>query len=488
MTLLPSSAHPLTIERAGRSSPMILIRMAVAVIVELRPIATAFAAGGPVLKQRRGRQRRNSHARRPDRRRAAGRRDEPLFRAPALGETGTIQVARIIEAARLSASSRVDTGARTQVVVTRAARRITAAEIEAAVKRTLAAQHGTDAPAAVDHLRRPGAGIDGRTRFPAAAVGDRPHLRPSQPPRRGRCGRGSRHAPRRRESAARRSTQVEVAVLTRPLARGEAAQASDFAVEKRVRETLPADVQVDAHDLAGRVARRALHAGCGGALRRPGAARDRLPRRHRHHRLRGTRHHADPARPSLRGGRRRGHDRGRQSAVEEDPARPSHRARQGFGQRAADRPHGSPRSPPPSHERASSRKNRHVVPSASPFPGRGRRPGRAPPRRLRRRRPARRSRQAPCPVGHRGPDRAARLQAGAHADAQPAAGRLRVELAVAAGLARLLQGPARAAGRRSRHGPGQGHRPGADQQYHQPLAQERRSHGVRGPLRRRDAS
>ena len=64
-------------------------------------------------------------------------------------------------------------------------------------------------------------------------------------------------------------------------------------------------------------------------------------------------------------------------------------------------------------------------------------------RRLRGRRPPRRGRPAAGPVVDRGPDGAAGLQARAHADAQPAAGGLRVELAVAAGLARLLQGPAR---------------------------------------------
>jgi flagella basal body P-ring formation protein FlgA len=271
MTLLPSSAHPLTIERAGRLSPMILIRVAVAVIISFVLIATAFAAGGPVLK--------SDVVVNAETLTLAdliegvppAAATKPLFRAPALGESGTVQVARILDAARALGVVAVDTGARTQVVVTRAARRVTAAEIEAAVKRTLAAQHGTDAqglsitfdgpvpaltvapdfqgPLSVTDLT-----YDRRSRRVAAVVA---------------AAAGTSKGARVSGAAL---TQVEVAVLTRPLARGEAAQASDFALEKRVRETLPADVQVDAHDLAGRVARRALHAGAvvrSGDLARP---------------------------------------------------------------------------------------------------------------------------------------------------------------------------------------------------------------------------
>ena len=60
------------------------------------------------------------------------------FRAPGLGETGTIQVTRVVEAARAAGivreTSDLDNQGFAQVVVTRAARRITAADIEIAVK------------------------------------------------------------------------------------------------------------------------------------------------------------------------------------------------------------------------------------------------------------------------------------------------------------------------------------------------------------------
>jgi flagella basal body P-ring formation protein FlgA len=73
----------------------------------------------------------------------------PAFRAPALGETGTIQVARIVEAARAAGILRegvvLASQGFAQVVVTRAARRIIAADLEAAVKTGLQERFGVDA-------------------------------------------------------------------------------------------------------------------------------------------------------------------------------------------------------------------------------------------------------------------------------------------------------------------------------------------------------
>ena len=75
----------------------------------------------------------------------------PAFRAPALGETGTIQVARIVEAARgagiITAASELEGAGQAQVVVTRAARRVLASDIEEAVKTGLQERYGVDARA-----------------------------------------------------------------------------------------------------------------------------------------------------------------------------------------------------------------------------------------------------------------------------------------------------------------------------------------------------
>ena len=81
-------------------------------------------------------------------------------------------------------------------------------------------------------------------------------------------------------------------------------------------------------------------------------------------------------------------------------------------------------------------------------------------RRLRGLRPPQEHRRAAAALRDRQSDRAARLQAGADADAGAAARLLQSEFAVAQRLARLLQGPARAPGRRHPHRAGQHHRQG----------------------------
>lgn len=75
----------------------------------------------------------------------------PAFRAPALGETGTIQVARIVEAALaagiIRTAGEIESHGSAQVVVTRAARRISASDIEEAVRVGLQERYGVDARA-----------------------------------------------------------------------------------------------------------------------------------------------------------------------------------------------------------------------------------------------------------------------------------------------------------------------------------------------------
>jgi flagella basal body P-ring formation protein FlgA len=187
----------------------------------------------------------------------------PLFRAPALGQSGTIQARRILEAARPLGLSAIETGGRTQVTVTRAARRIATTEIEAALKRALETQHGVEARALSINFDGPAPTLmvapdtqgqvtieelayDRRNRRISALVWVGPQ-------------------PTERKASVRIAgvamEYVEVAVLTRALGRGETAQAADFMVEKRAKDTLPADVQSDTQTLTGRVARRALPVG-----------------------------------------------------------------------------------------------------------------------------------------------------------------------------------------------------------------------------------
>jgi flagella basal body P-ring formation protein FlgA len=70
----------------------------------------------------------------------------PIFRAPDLGETGSVPVVRVIDALRGHHLIGLDTRGLSEVAVTRAARAITAKEIEANVLRVLAGRYGLPDP------------------------------------------------------------------------------------------------------------------------------------------------------------------------------------------------------------------------------------------------------------------------------------------------------------------------------------------------------
>jgi flagella basal body P-ring formation protein FlgA len=186
----------------------------------------------------------------------------PLFRAPALGESGTIQVKRIVDAATGLGIKKVETAGRIQINVTRAARRIGPAEIETAVKAQLETQHGIDvrplsvvfegtpvllvapdvkAPVTVEEVV-----YDRRTRRVSAFIAISPN-------------------PGERRASARINGSlvelVQVPVLGRTLNRGEIVQASDLTFDRRVREAVPQDVEPEDAVLVGRIARRSLPAG-----------------------------------------------------------------------------------------------------------------------------------------------------------------------------------------------------------------------------------
>ena len=194
--------------------------------------------------------RRRSHARRSRRRSHLARpAAPPLFRALRSALSGTIPGEahrRCRYAARLGdhrGSRR--TGA---AVGPRHARRPpdrTVAEIEVAFKRTLETQAGRrSAPRFHSCSRIPALLVapDLKTPLTVEDFG----LRPAQPARLGAgVGRSeSGRAPRLDACAATVVEIVEVAVLNRALARGEAVQASDVALERRA-ESVPQDAQSD---------------------------------------------------------------------------------------------------------------------------------------------------------------------------------------------------------------------------------------------------
>ncbi len=182
----------------------------------------------------------------------------PLFRAPALGATGTVQTRRIADAIDKLDLGPVETGGRIQIQVQRAARRVGQVEIEAALKRALEAAHGLDAKAL--SVRLDGEAqllvpleLDGRAEAQDVSYDPRSHRIA------GLIVLGARQA------SLRVSGQVielrEVAVLTRSVNRGESLAATDLAIERRPRDSLGTEAFGTAANAAGQVAQRGLSAG-----------------------------------------------------------------------------------------------------------------------------------------------------------------------------------------------------------------------------------
>lgn len=191
----------------------------------------------------------------------------PAFRAPALGDTGTIQVARIVDAAvkhgLLRDAQDLDSQGVAQVVVTRAARRITGLDVEAAVKSALLERFGFDgrafallldggAPSVVVEPELTGdlAALDlnydartrrvtGRLTMPGSAA---TRLKPVR-------------------VSGQLVETAEVVVPLRTIARGETLRPSDVTIERRPRDAQFNDVLGEMKAAIGKVAKRTLVAG-----------------------------------------------------------------------------------------------------------------------------------------------------------------------------------------------------------------------------------
>jgi flagella basal body P-ring formation protein FlgA len=191
----------------------------------------------------------------------------PAFRAPALGDTGTIQVTRIVDAAvkhgLLRDAQELDSQGVAQVVVTRAARRITGLDVEAAVKSALLERFGFDgrafallldggAPSVVVEPELTGdlAALDlnydartrrvtGRLTMPGSAA---TRLKPVR-------------------VSGQLVETAEVVVPLRTIARGETLKAGDVTIERRPRDAQFNDVLGEMKAAVGKVAKRALVAG-----------------------------------------------------------------------------------------------------------------------------------------------------------------------------------------------------------------------------------
>lgn len=189
------------------------------------------------------------------------------FRAPALGETGTIQVARIVEAARAAGivreASELQSQGFAQVVVTRTARRITAMDLEAAVKTGLQERFGVDARIFALSIDggAPGIAVEPELTGDVAVV----DLSFDARSRRLQARLAVPGSTAMRLKPLRISGQLvetmEVVVPKRLIARGETLGKDDVTVERRPRDGQGGEIIGDVRAAIDKVARRALLAG-----------------------------------------------------------------------------------------------------------------------------------------------------------------------------------------------------------------------------------
>jgi flagella basal body P-ring formation protein FlgA len=205
--------------------------------------------------------------------------DIAAFRAPDLGESGTIATARILAAAEQLGLRPPQTFGRTEVYITRAAREIDHAEIAAALAEAIATQSGN--PAEAIEIR-----FEGRAphmRVPPTATGSVSVTDLRYDPGSGRLaamvyvGESTSRRLGQAMVAGRAVATVEIAVLERPLARGERISAADLRIERRPAANIPQDAWYSGLELEERIARRNLAAGH--ALRSGDLARENLVER-----------------------------------------------------------------------------------------------------------------------------------------------------------------------------------------------------------------
>jgi flagellar basal body P-ring formation protein FlgA len=187
--------------------------------------------------------------------------DIAIFRAPDIGETGEVPAYRVLDAVRPYGVT-VDTAGNTEVAVTRAGRVMTAGVIEASIARLLAPRAGVADP------HNLGITLDGEPpplRLPDTS-GD---LRAAQVNYNARSGRfdiifelpasGMRRAAVRYTGTAMET--VAVAVVARPLARGEIVKAGDVVIERRPKSAFHDDLSEPSGNPVGLAVRRQLRPG-----------------------------------------------------------------------------------------------------------------------------------------------------------------------------------------------------------------------------------
>jgi len=189
--------------------------------------------------------------------------NEPIFRSPDLGMTGSVPAAAVVDAVRAHALIGLDTAGVTDVKVTRAARMIPASAVEDEVARALSEQYQLGAikditinfdravramyvsPSAIGEPRVSRLSYDGRSgRFDADI--DLPT---------GAQSRGTLRL------GGRAQATLEVAVLAHAVERGAVLRDADIEIERRPRAEVGRDAITDRDRIVGLAARENLQAG-----------------------------------------------------------------------------------------------------------------------------------------------------------------------------------------------------------------------------------
>jgi flagella basal body P-ring formation protein FlgA len=187
-----------------------------------------------------------------------------IFRAPDIGQTGTVPATRVLDAVLPHRVLALDTRGLAEVVVTRASRPITGKDIEARILRALAGQSGlADAASltvAFDNEIRP-------MQVEAAITAELRIVRLGYDPRSGRFDISlelpgsavARKLPMRFTGSI--SETFEAPVPTRAIAQGEVVRAKDLVLARRPKSEAAPNVIREAEQAVGMVAKRALRAG-----------------------------------------------------------------------------------------------------------------------------------------------------------------------------------------------------------------------------------
>jgi flagella basal body P-ring formation protein FlgA len=186
-----------------------------------------------------------------------------VFRAPDLGQTGAVQVARVTEALKSHDVTGVDSRGLSEVIVTRLSRVITAKDIEERIAHALGGQHGFgDAKNLLIVFEREVRPMH----IEATATAEPLIARMNVEPRTGRFDVAfdipgsaiARHLTLRFRGTA--TETVETATLIRAVGRGETIRESDVTMERRPKAEVAGE-PVGLDDIVGLSAKRTLRAG-----------------------------------------------------------------------------------------------------------------------------------------------------------------------------------------------------------------------------------